>query len=106
MYLYQITNKVNNKKYIGITNNIQKRWGNEKSYPKDPNRRQVIQEAIHKYGVTNFDFEVLARGISIEEAVEREAQYIKELDTLVPNGYNVHPGGSYFPHFQLGIIIQ
>lgn len=100
MYIYQITNKVNDKKYIGITNNIQKRWGNEKSYPSDPKHRQVIQEAIHKYGADNFKFEVLARGLSVEEAVEQEARLIAALDTLVPNGYNVHPGGSHFPHFQ------
>ena len=98
MYIYQITNKINDKKYIGITNNIQKRWGNERSYPSDPRRRQVIQEAIHKYGADNFKFEVLARGLSVEEAVEQEARLIVALDTLVPNGYNVHPGGEYHPH--------
>ena len=48
--------KINGKEYVGITNNITKRWDNEKSYPKDPNKRQVIQEAIHKYGSENFDF--------------------------------------------------
>lgn len=42
MYLYKITNKINNKSYIGITNNYKKRWGNECSYPSDPKRRQVI----------------------------------------------------------------
>ena len=39
MYLYKITNKLNNKQYIGITINIQKRWANEKSYPSDKKRR-------------------------------------------------------------------
>ena len=28
MYLYRITNKINNKKYIGITNDYKKRWSN------------------------------------------------------------------------------
>ena len=54
MYVYKITNNINNKIYIGITNNYKKRWDNEKSYPKNPERRQVIQEAIHKYGKNNF----------------------------------------------------
>lgn len=100
MYVYQITNKINSKKYIGITNNIQRRWGNEKSYPTNPSKRQVIQEAIHKYGAKNFDFKILERGLSIEEAVEQETKLIKELNTLVPNGYNVHPGGEYHPYSQ------
>jgi group I intron endonuclease len=97
MYVYKITNKINNKKYIGITNNIEKRWGNERSYPSNPKRRQVIQEAIHKYGVDNFNFEIIKRGLSIEEAVKMEKELIDTLNTLVPNGYNVHPGGEYHP---------
>lgn len=72
MYVYKITNNINQKQYIGITNNYSRRWGNECSYPSDPKRRQVIQEAIHKYGKENFTFEVLLSGLSIEQAVERE----------------------------------
>ena len=97
MYVYKIINKINNKKYIGITNNIKKRWGNERSYPSDPKKRQVIQEAIHKYGIDNFNFEIIKRGLSIEEAVKMEKELIDTLNTLVPNGYNVHPGGEYHP---------
>lgn len=99
MYVYKITNKINGKEYVGITNNITKRWGNEKSYPKDPNKRQVIQEAIHKYGSENFDFQVLYRNISIEEAVSLEEELIAKLNSVVPNGYNVHPGGQYHPNY-------
>lgn len=97
MYLYKITNNINQKQYIGITNNIKKRWSNEKSYPIDPKRRQIIQEAIHKYGAENFNFEILQKNLSVEEAVQLEEQLIKELNTLVPHGYNVHPGGQYHP---------
>lgn len=39
MYVYKITNKLNNKIYIGITNDYKKRWANEKTYPSDPNKR-------------------------------------------------------------------
>ena len=100
MYVYKITNLINQKIYIGITNNVEKRWGNEKSYPKDPKHRQVIQEAIHKYGKDNFEFKVLHRNLSIEEAIVLEEQYIKEFNSLVPNGYNVDPGGKYFPTYK------
>lgn len=101
MYVYKITNNINNKIYIGITNNIKKRWSNEKSYPSDPKRRQVIQEAIHKYGVNNFTFEIIDKGLSIEEAVDMEQYLIKSLNSQVPNGYNVHAGGEYHPTHQI-----
>ena len=93
MYVYKITNNINNKIYIGITNNYKKRWSNEKSYPRNPERRQVIQEAIHKYGKNNFSFEVLFSHLSVEEACEKEIQLIQEYNCLVPNGYNVDKGG-------------
>lgn len=100
MYVYKITNLINNKKYIGITNNIEKRWGNEKSYPSNPLKRQVIQEAIHKYGKENFSFEILHRNLSVEQAIKLEEQYIKDFNSLVPNGYNVDCGGKYHPNFK------
>ena len=92
MYVYQITNIVNNKIYIGITNNIKKRWDNHKC-SNDPD--MVIARAIRKYGQDNFRFEVLFRNLSIEEAKEKEIQLIKEKDCRVPNGYNVSKGGDY-----------
>lgn len=43
MYIYQITNLINNKIYIGQTNNIAKRWSNHKCC-SSPN--MVIAKAI------------------------------------------------------------
>lgn len=98
MYVYLITNTINNKKYVGITNNYKRRWGNECSYPKDPKKRQVIQEAIHKYGKENFKFEILYQGVSIEEACLKEKQLIEEYHTLIQDwGYNVDKGGTLLP---------
>lgn len=104
MYVYKITNIINNKIYIGITNNYKKRWSNEKTNPKDPAKQQVITRAIAKYGVENFNFELLDSHLTIEEACEKEKRLIKELNCLVPNGYNVDEGGNYHPNFkpQLG----
>ena len=89
MYLYRITNIINNKKYIGITNNYKRRWAAHKS----GNGGQVISAAINKYGKDNFHFELIKRNLSIEEASEFEREYIKNENTLVPNGYNVAKGG-------------
>ena len=100
MYVYKIINNINNKVYIGITNNYKKRWSNEKTLPKDPARQQVIQRAIAKYGKDNFSFTILYSGLTIEEACEYECKLIKEYDCLIPKGYNVDKGGEYHPHYQ------
>ena len=92
MYVYKITNKINNKLYIGITNNYKKRWANHKCC-NSPN--MIIAKAIKKYGVENFNFEILFQGLSIEEAEEKEIELIASLNTLTPNGYNIKKGGFY-----------
>ena len=66
MYLYKITNNINQKIYIGITNNYKKRWANHGT------EDTVISNAIKKYGKENFTFEVLFENVSIEEIDELE----------------------------------
>ena len=90
MYIYQITNLINGKIYIGQTNNVQKRWANHRC-SSDPN--MVIARALRKYGVDNFKFEVLLRGLTPDEANQKEIEFIKEKNSLVPYGYNVATGG-------------
>lgn len=90
MYIYQITNLINGKIYIGQTNNIQKRLANHRC-SNDPN--MVIARALRKYGVDNFKFEVLLRGLTPDEANQKEIEFIKEKNSLVPYGYNVATGG-------------
>lgn len=90
MYLYQITNLINGKIYIGQTNNITKRWSNHKCGNAS---HQVISRAIQKYGKENFKFEILYRNVPIEEINDLEIRVIKEKNCRVPNGYNVSVGG-------------
>ena len=91
MYIYQITNLINNKIYIGQTNNIARRWANHKC---NNDSNMVIARAIRKYGADNFKFEVLLRNLTPEEANIKEIELIKEKNSLVPNGYNVSTGGN------------
>lgn len=95
MYLYMITNLVNNKRYIGITNDYKKRWVNHKCCN---DTSMAIARAIKKYGVENFKFEVLLSGIPIDKIDEYEMEYIKKYNTLITNGhgYNISTGGRYF----------
>ncbi len=87
-YLYQITNLISNKKYIGITKNLTKRWWTHKNRKV----KTAISYAIQKYGSENFEFKVLAENTR-EEILKLEQQTIKILNTKSPNGYNLTDGG-------------
>lgn len=89
MYLYKITNKINQKVYIGITNDYKRRWANHGL------ENSVISKAIQKYGKENFNFEILFKNVSLEEIDNLEKEQIKIYDCLVPKGYNVDKGGRY-----------
>ena len=95
MYVYLITNNINNKKYVGITNNYKKRFGNHKCSTK-----QIIGKAIQKYGSENFSFDVIEEDLTIEEAKEKERHYIKFYNSIRPNGYNISDGGDYLGGIQ------
>ena len=87
--LYVHTNKINNKKYVGITSTATKqRWANGSGY-----KGQTFYNAIEKYGWDNFDHEVIVNGLTEEEADYWERLYIKELNSKSPSGYNVTDGG-------------
>lgn len=87
--IYKIENLINGKVYIGQSVHIERRW---QEHCMD-SAQSIISDAIKKYGVENFSFEVL-KECPIEELDELEKAYIKEYDSLVPFGYNVDSGGS------------
>lgn len=90
--VYCHTNKVNNKKYIGITSNIpERRWNNGRGYVNN----KYFYRAITKYGWHNFVHEILYTDLSKEEAEELEIALIKEYDSANPqHGYNIELGGN------------
>ena len=89
--VYQITNLINQKRYIGITNNYKRRW--QEHCKKQAN--SLIHKAIVKYGEENFKFEILYNNVSEKEAEKLEKELIKEYDTLAPKGYNLAKGGKH-----------
>lgn len=93
--LYEHRNKINGKRYIGITNNKTKRWyGKGKPYERCP----YFWAAIQKYGWDNFEHNVLICGLSLEEASMLEKQYIKAYKTQDKAfGYNLTEGGANAP---------
>ena len=56
----------------------------------------AIHKAFLKYGLENFEFTIIGW---FEDYNEKERYYIKELDTLFPNGYNLTEGGDEPPHY-------
>ena len=109
--IYKITNISNGKIYIGqavshILNHKRYRpYGHEgrfrchisEAFSTKKNQSHYLNNAIRKYGVTDFMVELI-ECCEVEKADEREIHYIKELNSLFPNGYNLKNGGSVFTH--------
>lgn len=93
--LYVHQNKINGKRYIGITNNVSKRWyGKGKKYENCPR----FWNAVKKYGWDGFEHKILVKGLTLEEANELEQEYIKKYRTCEREfGYNIQPGGDFVP---------
>jgi len=62
------------------------------SYQNKKHANTYFQNAWYKYGESNFQYEIIEY-CSKEELSEREIYWIKELNTQIPNGYNITPGG-------------
>lgn len=82
-------NKINSKKYIGITHQkTERRWRNGNGYCKG-----YFKNAIAKYGWDNFEHIILCENLTFDEAKQKEKDYIKLYNTRSPNGYNLTDGG-------------
>ena len=91
--IYQIRNKVNGKLYIGQTiRSLEDRWSGHKSDAKYGGELPICR-AISKYGSDNFEVSEIAKASSRDELDVLEQKYIRELNTLKPNGYNLREGG-------------
>ncbi len=103
MIIYMITNKINNKKYIGQTTQSfserKRGYYEEFKHRKDCVRPMI--SAMRKYGIENFDFEILVDEIHSQEELDNlEIQYIQNHKTQIEegNGYNLKFGGSGGKH--------
>lgn len=93
-YIYQIINKVNNKRYIGQTTNIEERkYRHFNSLRKNQHHSQKLQRAFNKYGEENFNFIWDTYEIQNQQELLRlEQQTIEKFDSY-NNGYNCTWGG-------------
>lgn len=95
--VYMHVNKINNKKYIGITRRRpEERWmSNGLGY-----KRQGFYNAIKKYGWNNFEHIILAQNLSFQEASNLEIELIKYYDSM-HNGYNQSFGGESSKYYKI-----
>jgi len=109
--IYKIINISNGKIYVGqavshILNHKRYRpYGHEgrfrchvsEAFSTKKNQSHYLNNAIRKYGITDFAVELI-ECCEIENSDERETHYIKEVNSLYPNGYNLKNGGVAFTH--------
>lgn len=89
MIIYKITNKINGKIYVGQTiHKLEFRIRQHRNRGKYP-----IGIALNKYGIDNFDIEIIDRAKSREELDKKEIYWIKYYDCISPKGYNLTKGG-------------
>lgn len=89
MLIYCITNRLNNKKYVGQTvNSLKVRYAEHCR-----KNAGAVGKAIRKYGRENFSVEQLDVATNIAELNEKEIYWIARIGTLAPNGYNLCYGG-------------
>ena len=85
--VYCHTNKINGKRYIGITSekNPKNRWKNGYGYKPDKQNNQNVAfwNAIQKYGWGNFEHEVLKDDLMENQAKELEKYYIEKYKTFI-----------------------
>lgn len=90
MLIYKATNIITGRSYVGQTRMTLKERIRSHNKSKDG---VYFHSAIQKYGKQNFQWEILETCESLNEANFLEKYYIKQQETLAPNGYNLHTGG-------------
>lgn len=87
MIIYKITNRINDKIYIGQ---------DSKNNPNYFGSGLLIKKAIKKYGKEYFKKEILEICNNLDELNEREFYWIEKLNSMDHNiGYNIDCGGNH-----------
>ena len=105
-YIYKITNKINNKIYIGLTTlTPEERWKSHILTAYNKNSKdydEIFKKAIRKYGKENFSIKTIEQCNSLEELKEREKFWIEQYNSYAfdinSNGYNMTRGGDSPTH--------
>jgi len=91
-YLYQITNLINGKIYIGVHQTTDVNDGYMGS-------GYLLQRAYEKYGIENFEKVILESFSSAEEMYQREAEVVTSTFVQNDDNYNLCEGGKGWKTF-------
>lgn len=93
--IYKATNLINNKVYIGATQQTLIKRKNEHirkaKNKKIPNN--YFYRALNKYGKKNFKWEIIDNAETYTELMKKEKFWIKHYNSFGENGYNSCEGG-------------
>lgn len=86
--IYLWTNLVNNKHYVGQTQNFYNRMKQYASGMYNP----YMKNAIEKYGIENFEIEIIEQNIPLNKLDEREQFWMDYYESYNSDfGYNICP---------------
>lgn len=89
MVIYKIENLINGKLYVGQTSR-----SIESRFLDHSKGDMIIGRAIKKYGIQSFKISVIDNATDKQVLNEKEKYWIKQLNSLSPNGYNISIGGT------------
>ena len=103
MVIYKITNCINNKSYIGQTvqKNPKMRWYDHQAKARKGIKHPLFN-ALSKYGVEKFIWEVIDSATTIDQLNMLEEYYVTKYDTI-NNGYNICKAGGNKIHHSASI---
>ena len=95
--IYKITRKDTGQAYIGLSENIERRWYDHTHSPQL--KHSYIDRAIKKYGADRFDLEIIEELPNDRDLLtEREAYWVKYYNTYKDDfHYNLTPAGDFSP---------
>jgi len=94
MFVYKITNTVNDRVYVGLTTgSLRKRWREHKC-SANTNVDKPLYRAMRKHGVDKFSIHLLYKATSLGDMREAELQFMAELNAhTADGGYNLTDHG-------------
>jgi group I intron endonuclease len=95
MFIYKFTHIETNRSYIGQTvQNPNQRRLEHISHSRHSPKEYHFHNALRKYGIDSFTFEVIATAHTLEELNLLEEKYVNQYDSI-NNGFNIRqPGGN------------